>query len=103
LADFVMALLDPRLTPVWVAGVAGALAVRNDRTRPSHRWIALFAAGAVSNVALYWLVIPYRTQQRFVLHALGLAVVPLAAMLDRGRWLCIGATVLLGLHVLTPQ
>ena len=58
---------------------------------------------AVLNVALYWVVIPYRTQQRFMLHALGLAVVPLAATLDRGRWLRIGATVLLALHILTPQ
>jgi hypothetical protein len=103
LADIALALLDPRLAPVWLAAVAGAWAVGNPRTRPVRPWIALFAAWAVLNVALYWVVIPYRTQQRFMLHALGLAVVPLAATIDRGRWLRIGATVLLGLHVLTPQ
>ncbi len=103
LGDIVLALLDPRLAPVWLASVAGAWAVANPRTRPVRRWIALFALGAMVNVAVYWFVIPYRTQQRFMLQALGLAVVPLAATLDRGRWLNIAATVLLGLHILTPQ
>jgi hypothetical protein len=103
LADIVLALLDPRLAPLWLVAVAGAWAVGNLRTRPVRSWIAFFALGAVINMVLYWVVIPYRTQQRFMLQALGLAVVPLAAALDRGRWLRIGATFLLGLHVLTPQ
>jgi hypothetical protein len=58
---------------------------------------------AVLNVALYWVLIPYRTQQRFMLQALGLAVVPLGAMLDRGPGIRRAAAVLLGLHLLTPQ
>ena len=87
LADIVLALLDPRLAPVWLLAVAGAWAVVNPRTRPVRPWIALFSILAVLNVALYWLVIPYRTQQRFMLHALGLAVVPMAATFDRCRWL----------------
>jgi hypothetical protein len=103
LADIVLALLDPRLAPVWLAAILGAWAVGSARTRPYRPWIALFAILAVLNVALYWTVIPYRTQQRFVLHALGLAVVPLAAMLDRSRWLRLGAAALLAVHVLTPQ
>jgi hypothetical protein len=103
LADIVLALLDPRLAPVWLVAVAGAWAIGNPGTRPVRPWIALFALGAVVNVALYWVVIPYRTQQRFMLHAIGLAAVPLAATLDRGRWPRIGATILLGLHILTPQ
>jgi hypothetical protein len=103
LADITLAVLDPRLAPAWLAAMAGAWALANPRTRPERPWIALFAIGALVNVALYWGVIPYRTQQRFMLHALGLAAVPLAAMLDRGRWLRIGATIGLGLHILTPQ
>src|SRR5262249_29257172 len=103
LADIVLALLDPRLAPLWLVPVAGAWSIGNRGALPVRHWIGLFALGAVINVALYWVVIPYRTQQRFMLQALGLAVVPLAATLDRGRWLRIGATILLGLHVLTPQ
>ncbi len=38
-----------------------------------------------------------------MLHAIGLAVVPLAATLDRGRWLRVLADGLLALHLLTPQ
>lgn len=103
LADIVIALVDPRLAPVWLISVAGAWAVANPRTRPFRGWITLLALGAILNVALYWIVIPYRTQQRFMLQALGLAVVPLAATLDRARWLRLGAVFLLGLHILTPQ
>ena len=103
LADIILAVVDPRMAPVWLAAVAGAWAVWNPRTRPVRHWIALFAIGAVLNVALYWIIIPYRTQQRFMLQALGLAVVPLAATFDRERWLRIGAAALLALHVLTPQ
>ena len=98
-----MAILDPRMAPLWLAAIAVGWALPGSATRGLRRWIALFAIGAVLNVALYWLVIPYRTQQRFMLQALGLAVVPLAATLDRGRWLRVVATVLLALHVLTPE
>ena len=58
---------------------------------------------AILNIALYWVFIPYRTQQRFMLQALGLAVVPLALLLDRSRWLRHLAVVLLGVHLVTPQ
>ncbi|MHB1562085.1 MAG: glycosyltransferase family 39 protein [Isosphaeraceae bacterium] len=103
LGDIILALLDPRLAPVWLAALAGAWAPRNPRTVLVRRWIALFAIGAVVNAALYWLLIPYRTQQRFVLHALGLAVVPLAATFDRARWLRLLAAGLLALHLMTPE
>ena len=101
--DVLVAILDPRLVPLWLAAIAGAWAPWNSRTRPVRAWITLFAIMAVLNVALFWVVIPYRTQQRFMLQALGLAVVPLAALLDRSRWLRVAATVLLALHIFTPQ
>jgi hypothetical protein len=103
LSDIALAVLDPRMAPVWLAAVAGAWGVGNSDLRAVRPWIALVAIWAVFNVALYWLVIPYRTQQRFMLHALGLAAVPLAATLDRGRWLRVAATVVLSLHVFTPE
>jgi hypothetical protein len=65
--------------------------------------VGLCTAFAVLNVALYWLVIPYRTQQRFMLQGFGLAVVPLGCLFDRARWLRWVGAVLLGVHLLTPQ
>jgi hypothetical protein len=100
--DILLAVLDPRLAPVWIVAVAGGWAIKR-RTRLSQdRWVWVISALAVLNVALYWIFIPYRTQQRFMLQALGLAAVPLARLLDRGRWLEVGATALLVLHLLTP-
>ncbi len=103
LADTVLAILDPRMAPLWLVAVVGIWAVRNPRTKPVRGWIALFAMGAVANILLYWLAIPYRTQQRFMLHGIGLAVVPLAATFDRARWLQLLATILLAVHLTTPQ
>jgi hypothetical protein len=103
LVDILFAVLDPRLTPLWIASLAGAWAVRNSRSPETRRWIWTFSIMAVLNVALYWVCIPYRTQQRFMLQALGLAVVPLAATWDRARWLRHAAALLLVLHLLTPQ
>ena len=54
-------------------------------------WAAAFGVLAILNVVLYWVFIPYRSQQRFMLQALGLAAVPLALLLDRRRWLCLAA------------
>ncbi len=120
LVDTLMAVLDPRLVPFWVLAVAGA-AVWSQRTEDGGRrsedggrrknaktttlraWAMGFGLLAIVNVALYWVCIPYRSQQRFMLQALGLAAVPLALLLDRGRWLCLAAAVLLGVHLLTPE
>jgi hypothetical protein len=102
LADIVLSVFDPRLMPLWLAGLAGAWrpgARRGDR----DGWVWPLAALAVLNVALYWLFIPYRTQQRFFLQAVGLAAVPLARLLDRAGWLRWLALVLLAAHLLTPQ
>ncbi|MGE5757017.1 MAG: 4-amino-4-deoxy-L-arabinose transferase [Planctomycetaceae bacterium] len=102
LGDIVLAVLDPRQAPVWLAALAGAWAW--GRSGPALKgWVAGFAALAVANVALYWLLIPYRTQQRFMFQALGMAVVPLARTFDRGRWLRATGVALLAVHLLTPQ
>jgi len=103
LGDTLVAVLDPRLVPLWVASIAGAWAVKNRQTGWSRRWTVIFSLLAILNIAIYWLCIPYRTQQRFMLQALGLAVVPLALTLDRWRWLRYLGVFLLGLHLLTPE
>ena len=60
---------------------------RTRRTDGMRALVAIFSLLAILNVVLYWVFIPYRSQQRFMLQALGLAVVPLALFFDRSRWL----------------
>ncbi len=103
LIDILMALADPRLAPFWIAALAGAWAIRGRGSPAQDRLTWALAALAVLNVALYWICIPYRTQQRFMLQALGLAAVPLARLLDRGRGLRVAAAALLLLHLMTTQ
>ena len=100
--DIVLAVLDPHLAPFWLAAVARALGA-GDPAKPPDSGVWVCAALAVLNVALYWLLIPYRTQQRFMLQAVGLAVVPLARLLDRGRWLRVAGLGLLVMHLLMSQ
>jgi hypothetical protein len=102
LVDILLMMYDPRLVPVWVAALSGAWAVGRSRT-DLDRWAWACAGLAVLNVALYWLFIPYRSQQRFVLHAFGLSVAPLALLLDRARWLRTAAVALLAMHLFTSQ
>jgi hypothetical protein len=105
LVDTLMAVIDPRMAPFWVASLAGAWAIgRRGRTGGGgDGWVWATAALAVLNVAFYWIFIPYRTQQRFMLQGLGLAVVPLARLFDRSRVLRAVAAIVLAVHVLTPQ
>ena len=100
--DILLAVFDPRLVPFWAASLLGAWALSAKRSQ-SRRWIAGLSLLAVFNIVLYWMAIPYRTQQRFMLHGVGLAVVPLAALLSRGRWRRLAALGLLVVHVLTEQ
>jgi hypothetical protein len=93
-----LTVLDPHLAPLWLAAIVGLWAVGTPRT-PEGRAVAWCAALAVLNVALYWLVIPYRTQQRFMLQGVALAAVPLACLLDRGRGIRIVAVALLAAHL----
>ena len=103
LIDILLALADPRLAPFWIAALAGAWAIGGRSSPEQDRLTWALAALAVLNVALFWICIPYRTQQRFMLQALGLAAVPLARLLDRRRGLRVAAAALLILHLLTPQ
>jgi hypothetical protein len=103
LCDTLLAVLDPRLAPIWIAALATGWMTRSREVDTTRRWTAIFSLLAILNIALYWLCIPYRSQQRFMIQALGLAVVPLALTLDRRPWLRFIAVALLGLHLLTAQ
>jgi 4-amino-4-deoxy-L-arabinose transferase-like glycosyltransferase len=102
--DNIVAVLDPRLVPLWLASIAGLWAVGGrSKEGKGSGWVWAFSVAAVLNVALYWLCIPYRTQQRFMLLGLGMAVVPLAQLLDGRRWLTRAVVALLLIHLLSPQ
>jgi hypothetical protein len=100
--DIVVMALDPRLVPVWAAALLGLWRVGR-RGEARDGWIWGCAVLAVFNIALYWLLIPYRTQQRFMLQAAGLAAVQLAFLFDRSKaWQVVGVG-LLAIHLVTPS
>jgi hypothetical protein len=101
-ADILLAVLDPRLVPFWCLALGGAWAIASKR-RVQDRWVWACSALALANIALYWFMIPYRTQQRFMLHAVGLAAVPLARLFDRATWLRWAGVGLLAVHMTTYQ
>ena len=70
LGDTLLAVLDPRLAPVWIAALCTGWAFGSTRTNEQRRAISLLSLLAFLNVVLYWVCIPYRTQQRFMLSAL---------------------------------
>jgi hypothetical protein len=97
-----LAVFGDKLLPLWALALAGLWAFGNPKIKGTGRWIALFALLSLANIAAYWILIPYRTQQRFMLQAVGLAVVPLAFTLDRARWIRVLAVFLLGIQLLAP-
>jgi hypothetical protein len=101
-SEAMLAVLDPRQALLWVAALLGAW-VWGSKRIPNARWIWGACALAWLNVALYWGLIPYRTQTRFMFQALGVAVVPLAHLLSRSRWLTTLGVVLLAAHLTTPE
>jgi hypothetical protein len=103
LVDTLLAAMDPRLAPIWLAAMLGAWAIGARRDPERDGWTWAVTALALLNVVLYWICIPYRTQQRFMLQALGLLAIPLARSFDRWPWLRLVASALLTLHLLTPQ
>ncbi len=102
LADILLAVFDPRMVPLWAAALCGAW--RLGRRQPLlDPLVWAFSGLAVANLAAYWILVPYRTQQRFMLQAAGLMAIPLAQLFDRARWLRVLATGLLAIHLITAQ
>ncbi len=100
--DILLAVLDPRFVPFWVLSLLGGWNLsRRSEIRAGWVWIA--SGLVVLNLALYWVGIPYRTQQRFMFQGMFLAVVPLGALLDPARWRRWLGVGLLAAHLLTSQ
>jgi Dolichyl-phosphate-mannose-protein mannosyltransferase len=103
LIDVILAVIDPRLAPVWLAALLGAWSWKRISPTTRDRWVWVASGLAAINVLLYWFVIPYRTQQRFMFHAVALAAIPLARLLDRGAKIRTIGLVLLVIHLFTHQ
>ncbi len=72
-----------RLVRWWLLPVLLAAWMWMLMRRRQAEWLAHWIVAAL----LFWFVNPYQTQERFLLGPLGLAYLPLAALLDRWRWL----------------
>ena len=84
---------------------AGAMAGWVQALRPSlpatvRRTLALCSTLAVAQLVIYWAVLPYNTQERFLSAALGLALVPLATATSSHPVLQAGLCLLLGWQLL---
>lgn len=89
--------LDLRLAVLWpVAILAAVVSIRRTRFPAG-----LCLLGGIL-AAAYWFVIPYNTQERFLLPALALSLAPLAIVVERCKWLSWLALLLLAWHLLTP-
>jgi hypothetical protein len=99
--DIFLGVVDFRLAPFWGLAILG-LRRRGSLKSENRIAQALFALG-ILNVAAYWFLLPYRTQQRFMLQGLGLFAVPLARFLDRGWFWRLAAVVALIVHLTTWQ
>jgi hypothetical protein len=100
--DILVSFVDFRLAPIWLAALFGVWSI-GKKPAENDRWVWLISAGALINVLLFWVVIPYRTQQRFMLHAFGLATVPLASLFQRSQILRWVGVALLAIHLVTPS
>jgi hypothetical protein len=102
LGDILLAVFDPRQLPFWAVASGGAWSLGRRKTNLDG-FVWAFSALALANVATYWIAVPYRSQQRFMLQACGLLVVPLSRLLDRARLLRVVAVALLAMHLVTAQ
>lgn len=103
LLDRLSLVVDLRLLWLWPVSLLVGLGTLSRRGIASHSWLpAWFAALAIAQVLLFWFVIPYNTQERFLLPALGLGIVPLALLVERRPWLRFCILCLVAWHLVTP-
>lgn len=114
LLDRLTLVLDLRIGWIWplvvaatmLGGVRLVFTNRRDSSQQVRRrpWL-LIVSGFISltYALLYWFVLPYNSQERFLAPALGIGLAPLGRCLNGriwGQWLCLG---LVAWHLLTPQ
>ena len=105
LVDRMTVVFDLRLAWLWplalLTGCASLLTSRRgNRGGFLPGWLSLLS---IVHLMLFWWVVPYNTQERFLLAAFGCGLVPLARLVDRRLWLQVPLVLLLGWHLLTPS
>ncbi|MFM7128932.1 MAG: hypothetical protein ACKO0V_06200, partial [bacterium] len=103
LADILLSVLDPRLAwlyPLSIFIVFYSLA-RNRSIE--NRWNCILVAFGLLTIALYWFLVPYRTQQRFFLHGLALFAPAMAITIGRLPGLGCFSTALVAIHLFSPM
>jgi hypothetical protein len=100
LVDRLSAVVDLRLLWLWPIALLFGLAAR-----PSEgpgRGAAALSVLALLYGVIYWFVVPYNTQERFLLPALAIGLLPLALLLEKRPVLQSIVAALLAWHLLTP-
>lgn len=101
--DQLLAVVDPRVLPLFCFAVIAFLwSFRKNRT-PENRWVFTLLLFGLATIAIYWCLVPYRTQQRFFLHGLALFAPVMAIAMDRFKFFQILSLIALALHATTPQ
>lgn len=101
--DQFAAVADIRLVPVYlVATLYTSYCYRKNKVI-ELRWVSQLAAFGCLSVTIYWLLVPYRTQQRFFLHAMAMFAPAIALLANRTKILLYSINALLFLHLTTTQ
>jgi hypothetical protein len=78
----------PFLLGLWfMCIIAGMLATIRTIGAEMKNDVQFLSVLAVLHVGIYWFVLPYNTQERFLLPALGVGLVPLSTWISRWPWL----------------
>jgi hypothetical protein len=78
----------PFLLGLWfTCTIAGVLATIWTIGKETNNAVRLMSVLALLHVGIFWFVLPYNTQERFLLPALGIGLVPLSQWVSRWPWL----------------
>ncbi|MFO0948926.1 MAG: phospholipid carrier-dependent glycosyltransferase [Planctomycetota bacterium] len=105
LLDRLSVVVDLRILWLWALSLlVGGFYLFAKKGKSSSRNFAPWLAGlAVSQLLLFWYVLPYNTQERFLLPALGCGIVPLSLAIKRRAWLQYAVLLVVGWHLATPS
>jgi hypothetical protein len=92
------------LTFAVVGVVSGGVQSFRSSIEPrTRRALALFSGLAIAQVALYWCVVPYNTQERFLSTAFGFAFIPLSTLVAGQPALHAAVCLLVGWQLVAPR
>jgi len=100
LAKRLLYTVGPCLASLWfVCVISGAVWMIRSAGKRASPEACLLSCLALLQVAIYWFVVPYNTQERFLLPALGIGLVPLSTALTSRSGLIWPVSLLLISHL----